>query len=154
MTNSDSGDQLTSEILRTIAHEYWWADGAPAERTLATIDSQSFDRYVGAYRLSSGDIATFWRDGSHLKSRIWGQAAVEMYPTSAREYFLKAVDARWVFATDADGIVSAVTLYQDDQQQLAKKLDDAEGPPEPKAALAPRPCSPPELRRPGWPASL
>jgi CubicO group peptidase (beta-lactamase class C family) len=36
MTNSDSGDLLIPEILRTIAHEYRWADFAPPERTLNT----------------------------------------------------------------------------------------------------------------------
>jgi len=129
MTNSENGHELIVEILRTIAHEYAWPDYAPPERTLATVESQSFDRYVGAYRFASGATVTFWRNEGHIKSRIWGQPAVAMFPTSEREYFLKAVDARWVFSTGVEDADVAATLYQDGHEQLAKRLDDVEGRP-------------------------
>lgn len=50
-----------------------------------------------------------------------------MFPTSEHEYFLKVVDARWVFSNDANGSVAAVTLYQNGQEQFVKRLDDVEG---------------------------
>ena len=126
MTNADRGDALMLQIMRTIAHEYAWPDFAPAERVLAAIDPASFDRYVGAYHFASGAIVTFWRDGNHIISRIWGQPAVEMFPTTENEYFLKVVDARLMFSNAADGSAQ-VLLYQNNQEQLAKKLDNAQG---------------------------
>ena len=119
MTNSDSGDRIAGEILRTIAHEYQWPDYAPPERTLSAMEPQSFDHYVGAYRFQSGETVTFWRDGSHLKQRIWGQPAAEMFPTSEQEYFLRVVDARWVFSPVTDGTGASVTLFQNDVAQFS-----------------------------------
>ena len=55
MTNSDSGGQLATEILRTIAHEYGWPDFQPAENTVSkVVDPKILARYVGAYRMVSG----------------------------------------------------------------------------------------------------
>jgi CubicO group peptidase (beta-lactamase class C family) len=126
MVNSDNGDELIHAIVRTIAYQYAWPDYAPPVRALVHMDPELFDRYVGAYRFPSGAIVTFWRDGTHIKSRIWGQPVFEMFPTSEREYFYKAVDARWVFSDGSDGTQSNVTLYQNGQA-LLKRLDDVEG---------------------------
>jgi CubicO group peptidase (beta-lactamase class C family) len=126
MTNSDNGDPLIREILRTIAREYGWPDFAPPVRTIAVIDPKSFDAYVGSYRLPSGDIATFWRDGEHIRSRILGQRALEIFPSSDHEYFPKAVDARWVFSSSAAAADAAATLYQNNRELIAKRADDAE----------------------------
>jgi CubicO group peptidase (beta-lactamase class C family) len=125
MTSSDSGDAIIRPLLASIAHEYEWPDYAPAVRTLSAVSPQSFDRYVGAYRLANGMTVTFWRDGERRYSRVWGQAPAEMFPSSEREYFLKIVDARWVFA--AGGSAKEVVLYQNSREQIATRLEDAEG---------------------------
>jgi CubicO group peptidase (beta-lactamase class C family) len=125
MTNSDRGDALMTEILRTIAHEYAWPDFAPPERVRSAIDPASFDRYVGAYGFASGATVTFWREGNHFNSRIWGQPVVEIFPTSEIEYFVKVVDARLVFS-GADESAEAI-LYQNNQEQTVKKLNGPEG---------------------------
>jgi CubicO group peptidase (beta-lactamase class C family) len=127
MTNGDNGSEIASEILRTIAREYQWPDFAPPERTLNAMEPSSFDRYVGAYRLKSGDTVTFWRDDTHLESRISGQRAVEIFPTSEHEYFGKVVDARWEFSSDAGESGTSVTVYQNGQKLLANRLSGAEG---------------------------
>jgi toxin FitB len=115
---------LIREIIRTVAHEYGWPDYAPPVRTVATIDSKSFDPYVGAYRFASGPTVTFWRDGDHFKNRIFGQRVVEMFPTSEHEYFEKVVDARWIFPT-SDHLT--VTLYQNNRERVVTRLGDVEG---------------------------
>jgi CubicO group peptidase (beta-lactamase class C family) len=127
MTNGDNGSEVASEIIRTIAHEYQWPDFAPPERTLNAVDPSSFDRYVGAYRLESGETVTFWRDDTHIKSRVSGQRAVEIFPTSEHEYFEKVVDARWEFLSDASQAGHSVTLYQNGQKLLANRLTGVEG---------------------------
>jgi CubicO group peptidase (beta-lactamase class C family) len=127
MTNSDNGDALIREILRTIAHEYGWPDFAPPLRTIAPIDPKSFDPYVGSYRFPSGAIATFWRDGDHIRSRLWGQRTLEIFPSSDHEYFPKVVDARWIFSGGPAEADAAATLYQNDREQILKRADDAEG---------------------------
>jgi hypothetical protein len=124
MTNSDNGDRLIRDIVRTIAHEYAWPDYAPPVRTLAAIDPTSFDPHVGAYRFESGATVTFWREGEHFKNRIVGQEVVEMFPTDEHEFFEKVVDARWIFPT-TDHLT--VTLHQNNRELVVKRLGDAEG---------------------------
>jgi CubicO group peptidase (beta-lactamase class C family) len=121
MTSGDNGDPLIREILRTIAHDYAWPDYAPPVRTIAAVDPKLFDPYVGAYRFPSGTTIAFWRDGTHINTRVWGQRVFEMFPSSWQEYFLKAVDARWSFS-GGDGADVTATLYENDREQVAKKL--------------------------------
>jgi CubicO group peptidase (beta-lactamase class C family) len=127
MTNSDNGDELIHEIVRTVAYEYDWPDYAPPVRSLAAIDPASFDRYQGAYRFASGAVITFWRTGTQVHSLISGQPIVPMYPSSEQEYFLKSFDARWVFSMDGSQKGIVATLYQNGQEQTARRVDDQEG---------------------------
>jgi CubicO group peptidase (beta-lactamase class C family) len=120
MTSGDAGGELVSEVVRTIAYEYRWPDFGPTERTLATMPPESFDPHLGAYKFNNGDIATFWRDGAHLKSRLQGQGPIEVFPTSAREYFTKVVDARWLFGD------ATATLDQNGSEQVARRLEGAD----------------------------
>jgi hypothetical protein len=128
MTNSDNGLELVRDLVRTLAHEYGWPDYQPAIRTINPIEPRVFDRYVGAYRLPSGQVVTFWRDGSVLNSRIWGDPPAQLFPSSEREYFAKTSELRWVFSaaseTDADRVA---TLYQPGSERPAKRLAETEG---------------------------
>jgi CubicO group peptidase (beta-lactamase class C family) len=123
MTNSDNGETLIQAIVRTIAFDYGWPDYAPTTRILNAIDPKAFDRNIGAYRLPSGGIVTFWRDGIHIEVHQSGQPVFEIFPTSELEYFYKTVDARWVFSSN----LLHATLFQNDQEQTAKRLDDPDG---------------------------
>lgn len=126
MTNSDDGEDLWRQIVRTIAYGYGWPDYSPALRTMAAVDPTSFDRYVGAYRFSSGDVVTFWREGNTFRSRIWGQPTVEIFPTSEHEYFTKVVDALWTFSSENGGGFTA-TLRQNSFDRIVQKLVGPEG---------------------------
>ena len=121
MTNDDNGDRLHNEIMRTIAYEYGWPDYSPPERVLNAVDPQTFDRYAGAYQFPNGSIFTFWRDGAQIRTRIWGQGAVDLFPTSEQEYFAKVVDARLTFAGET------AILFQNDIAQTMKRMDPADG---------------------------
>jgi hypothetical protein len=129
MTNSDSGDSLIVEILRTIAHEYGWPDLGPPARTVAAVGPNVFDRYTGAYRLPSGAIATFWRDGTRFYSRIEAQPTTEMLSMSEQEYFLTVEDTRFLFSFDPNRETTAVTAYSKGEEQHGTRLSDGEGQP-------------------------
>jgi hypothetical protein len=126
MTNSDNGEDLWRQIVRTIAYEYGWPDYSPAVRTITAVDPTSFDRYVGAYQFSSGDVVAFWRAGDTFRSRIWGQPMVAIYPTSEYEYFAKVVDALWTFSSE-NGVGSTATLRQNSFDRIVQRLDGREG---------------------------
>jgi hypothetical protein len=50
MTNSDSGEPLIQELLRSVAKEYSWPDFEPLERAVAKIDLAILRRYAGTYQ--------------------------------------------------------------------------------------------------------
>jgi CubicO group peptidase (beta-lactamase class C family) len=137
MANGDNGDPLMSAFVRTIAHEYGWPDFQPAVRTLGAVNPQAFDRYVGAYRLPSGSIVTFWRDGSVLNWRIWGEPPAQLFPTSDQEYFSGTSDLRWVFSTATGKYPdTTATLYEPRSVQTATRLPQREGQPALDASIA------------------
>jgi CubicO group peptidase (beta-lactamase class C family) len=127
MTNSNNGQRLIEEIRRTIAYASKWPDYAPPQRVLVAIDPPQFDRYAGAYRSSSGQLAVFWREGTHLESRIWGKPAVEVFPSSTSEYFQKAANIVWTFRGDGMGGTTDVTLSESGRDQVLGRLEDHEG---------------------------
>jgi CubicO group peptidase (beta-lactamase class C family) len=126
MTNSDSGGQLATEILRTIAYEYKWPDFQPAERTITKADPKTFDGYVGAYQLAPNVVLTVTREGDQLYTQLTGQAKLEIFPKSEREFFLKVVDAQLTFDVGADGKATQVTLHQNGSNQTALRLNESD----------------------------
>jgi hypothetical protein len=126
MSNSDSGDGLMLEILRTVAHEYGWPDHAPPVRIPGAVSPESFDPFAGAYRLDSGAEVTFWREGSRIRYRIFAQPAEELYATSEREYFLKTSEVRWTFSQPATPAEPAAVLYQSERKHPAQRLSGTE----------------------------
>jgi hypothetical protein len=128
MTNSDSGGQLATEILRTIAHEYRWPDFQPAEYTIGkVVDPKILARYVGAYQLAPGVNMVVTLDGSQLLTRLGYQQAVPIFSESEAMFFAKVVDAKIEFAKpDAEGVPSQLILHQNGRDQAANRLSEAE----------------------------
>ena len=90
-------------------------------RTLSRIDPRRFDEHVGAYSLESGSTVAFWRDGERLKSRIWGQAVAEVFPGTSGEYFLRTINAHWMFSNGTDDDDMAV-LNQNELKFVARRI--------------------------------
>lgn len=91
MTNSDSGGELISELLRAISAEYGWADYKAAEHTLATVDPTTLARYVGTYENQEiGQATVIVRDVRiHLQTAPLGPEPVEILPDSATRFFFR-----------------------------------------------------------------
>lgn len=96
---------------------------APKTRTEIAADPQLFDQYVGRYQLAPAAILTVTRDGSHLFAQLTGQPRLEIFPESAKEFFLKAVDAQITFETDSQGKATALVLHQMGRDQRAKRIE-------------------------------
>ena len=96
---------------------------APKTRTEIAADPQLFDQYVGRYQLAPAAILTITRDGSHLFAQLTGQPRLEIFPESAKEFFLKAVDAQITFETDSQGKATALVLHQMGRDQRAKRIE-------------------------------
>jgi len=98
--------------------------GGVAAREAITLDPAVLDGYVGRYRFPGPGVFTIARDGQRMTAQLTGQGAVEIYPSSRTEFFVKVVDARISFETDAQGRAKALTLHQNGQHIQAPRMDD------------------------------
>jgi serine-type D-Ala-D-Ala carboxypeptidase/endopeptidase len=99
---------------------------APAEHQQITLDTKTFDRYVGQYQLGPNAIMTMSRDGNAFYSQLTGQPKLEVFAESERKFFLKVVDAQLTFDLDAQGTATQVTLHQNGNDIVAKRMNDAD----------------------------
>lgn len=131
MTNSDSGDQLISEVMFAIAHEYNWPDYRPVERTEVKVNPSFFRGYVGSYQLAPDLILSVTQEGDHLMTQATGQDKVEIFPENDRKYFAKVVDAEITFVCDSRGDATELILHQGGEDHHAKRVEGG-GSPSPK----------------------
>jgi hypothetical protein len=108
MTNSDLGDELMGDVMRTIAHVYQWPDFAPPMRTLINLEPAVITRFVGVYRLGDGSTYVVRRVGDGLVGSVLGNTPVALSPSSDREFFARDVDEVVNFTVDANGQTTSV----------------------------------------------
>jgi hypothetical protein len=95
---------------------------APKEHKEITVDPKIFDGYVGRYELAPNFILTVTREGDQLFTQATGQAKVQVFPESQKDFFLKVVDAQITFETDASGRATSLTLHQNGANMPAKRI--------------------------------
>jgi hypothetical protein len=95
----------------------------PVPRLETTVDPAVFDRYAGRYQFGPGLLLTVSREGSRFFAQLTGQPAFEIFAESDTSYFLKVVDARLTFETDAQGAAVAVVLRQNGVDQRARRIE-------------------------------
>ena len=95
-----------------------------APREVVAVDPSIYDGYVGRYKFSDTVLMTVSRDGTHLFAQLTGQGPLEIFPSSKTEYFLKVVNAQIIFAPDAQGRATALTLHQGGREITASRIDD------------------------------
>ncbi len=77
---------------------------------------------MGTYQLSPDYIVVITRDTDHLSVQPTDQPKVLMFPSSPRDFFLKAVDAQITFVTDSSGRATELILHQGGRDEPAKRL--------------------------------
>ena len=127
MTNSDRGDRLADEILRSIASEYGWSDFQPEQKTVAKIDPKIYADYIGRYQFefSPDYVLTISAEAGKLITELkqpTGQSRTEVYPESETSFFRKDVKVVVTFVKDESGQVTHLVFRQDGQEMRAKRL--------------------------------
>ena len=87
----------------------------------AAVDLTAYDAYVGEYEVTTFK-ATVFKDGDKLMTQATGQPAVELYPESTDNFFLKVVDAKVTFTRDDKGQVTGLVIHQGGQDIPGKKV--------------------------------
>jgi len=95
----------------------------PRERVAAKIDPAAYDRVAGRYELRPDLVLTVRRVGDRIVTEATGQDAVEIFPESDLEYFVKAFDAQISFRRDDGGKVTGLVLHQNGRDVPGKRID-------------------------------
>lgn len=106
MTNSDTGDRIVEEILRTIWDVYGWTGLEPEVRVVANVDSSIYAEIAGRYEFPGVGIVTLESTGGRLWADAPGLGRVELLPESETVFFLRDNGARVSFVRE-DGRVAA-----------------------------------------------
>jgi len=85
-------------------------------------DPAAFDRYVGAYSLTSDFSIAVTREGDRYFSQASRQPKLEIFPANETLFFLKVVEAALEFSTNAAGDVTHLTLLQGGAAQRGTRL--------------------------------
>jgi hypothetical protein len=98
-------------------------EGEPVTPKEIALDPKVFDGYVGRYELAPAVTMTITREDAHFFTQLTGQPRFEIFASSAREFFLKVVDAQLTFEVDANGRATTAILHQNGADLRAPRID-------------------------------
>ena len=124
MTNSDAGNALANDIVRTIAREYGFAGLLPVERTLGTANPATYVDFAGSYDVPDGapPLIVMADDGRLFRSTgPRPNQRLELLPESADTFFALTSDVRIRFVRDAAGTVVEAILESGGRETRAAR---------------------------------
>jgi CubicO group peptidase (beta-lactamase class C family) len=125
MTNGDNGGGLMYEVLRSIAQVYHWPDFGPANRTIATVSTESLDRLIGVYELDDKSIYVVRRDAGRLVGNLIGNGAVALFPSAETQLFAREADVVVDFTAEPGGAITGVKHRMSGWERAGRRVDDA-----------------------------
>ncbi|MEP7381879.1 MAG: DUF3471 domain-containing protein [Gemmatimonadota bacterium] len=95
----------------------------PLPRTAITLPVASLRPFAGSYQLASGvELVVTMRDTALFIRSTLGGPPAQLWPESARDFFLREVDAQLTFTRDAGGTVTGLVLHQFGRDRAARKV--------------------------------
>ena len=95
----------------------------PRPRTAIEMPAASLMPFAGTYQLAAGiELEVTMRDGALYIASNLGGAPARLWPESARDFFLREVDAQVTFVRDAGGTVTGLVLHQFGRDRSATRV--------------------------------
>jgi hypothetical protein len=120
LTNSDNGDLLVAEIMRSIAAEYIGRIFSK-RKTLIALDAKTQADYAGKYIRHSRTFSVSVEEGK-LLLQLGSPKKYEMLAESETHFFIKESPLTIVFVKDAAGRVMEMTATFNGQEYRLKKV--------------------------------
>ena len=95
----------------------------PAERKEIQLDEDVLNEYVGSYELQPGFNMVFSVRDNKLYGAATGQGEAHLFAEEKDKFFLKVVVADIHFTRNGEGKVESLTLFQNGQEMLGKKIE-------------------------------
>ena len=128
-------DRVTVIVLGNTAHAYTRgiandlssiAFGAPykipQERQAIALDAKTLEKYVGQYQVATGMVITVTIEDGRLMRQVGAQPKVELFAESETEFFVKGIESRITFLTDAQGRVTGYLSRRGRAELRATKI--------------------------------
>lgn len=124
MTNSDSGGEVTAELLRAIAKEYAWPDFGPVVHSIIKANPATFTPYAGTYEVPGiGKLTvTMKSDGPYVQADPLGPEPQQLLPESATQFFILSSDVTFTFQKDEQGAYTKLVIHAGPQTLQATKI--------------------------------
>jgi CubicO group peptidase (beta-lactamase class C family) len=114
---------LASEIQQAEADPSFRQPTPPA-RSVAKVAPETYEGYVGEYRLDPAFIITIARDEDRLVASWPGQSSVQLLPATEVRYFLKENDTQIVFYRDTRSRATRLTFQPEEgDRKVALRID-------------------------------
>ena len=94
----------------------------PRKHVQVSIDPALLQKYVGRYRFSDDDIATFASEDNRLFYLLPSGDKLELLAESNHDFFIKEIDAQISFDGEVKGSASAAIWHQNGQEQRGERL--------------------------------
>lgn len=92
----------------------------PVAKKVVKLDQKILDQYAGEYQLNPNFIIKVTTGDGKIFAQATGQPAIEIFPSSDADFFLKVVDAEMSFVKDDSGKVTEMILNQGAKMTLKK----------------------------------
>jgi CubicO group peptidase (beta-lactamase class C family) len=124
MTNSDNGDALMGEILRSFSSIYSWDNYKPLRKKLVDLEENILDELAGDYLMKVEEnelLVHIEVNDKHLTgTQDWDNFTFDMLPESESLFFNKNDQASFKFIRNMDGEVTEIIIQG---QWHFKRLD-------------------------------
>ncbi|WP_343690447.1 serine hydrolase [Chitinophaga sp.] len=122
MVNSDNGGIL-QEVTNSVAKVYGFKGLYQSTvKTSVTVPDSILKSYVGQYELTPNFIITIYKEGKVIYAQATRQGSFELVAETQTRFFPREFAAYLEFTADTTGKINALILYQNGQQQEAKKI--------------------------------
>lgn len=104
-----------------------WLDATTPLKQLkktATLSAAELKKYEGVYELTPQFKITISVEDSQLKLQATNQPKLTLYAEDANKFYLKVVDARVEFMPDGSQQIVSLTLFQNGQQMVGKRIQN------------------------------
>ena len=112
--NGQTPNQIAAK-LAVLAHG--GAVTLTSERKEITLPVMTLSKYVGTYEVAPGVKMLIRLVGDRLTTQLTGQPQFPIFAESDTKFFLKPVDAKVEFFTDAGGAVTHAVMYQNGRER-------------------------------------
>lgn len=122
---SDASGKVTAVLLRLngAAQTAPRIEGAPLMPREISVDPMVLERYTGRYEFAPNLALVISRRDARMFAQLTSQPPLEIFASSDRQFFYKAVNAQLTFETSEEGRVLAVVLHQNGVDQRARRIE-------------------------------